>query len=315
MAVRQRPPVARRALAAAAGLLLVLVGCQTAQPEDAGPVVVVGVGSTAEQQILAALTVVAIGRVGITPEVRSDLGDTVSLRREAEQGGIDLFWDYTGAAWSLGLGQEFPPADPRESYERIAQADLDNGLVWLPATAANATLALFVRPEDLPPEPEPRGMSLWLAPILSSGQVRLCADPDFLQRPQGLAALAEVYSIDLNRLGLVSAAEAEAVERAAAGECFAALATATSGHARALGLVRVADDRSPPVYPPAFVVAPVARAGVLEELDLAAALQPVIDRLDTEVLGALNAAVEEGADPGQLAEELLADLPFATPSP
>jgi osmoprotectant transport system substrate-binding protein len=303
-----------RALVAAAVLALLAVACSPARPEAVGPTLVLGVGSTGEQRLLAALTVVALDRQGVNVDVRGDLGGTVGLRRQAARDTIDLFWDYTGAAWSLGLGQEFPPADPEESFQRVAQADLENGLVWLGPTAANATLALFVREEDFPPEGQPRGMSRWLATVLSSGGVRLCADPDFLARPQGLGALAEVYFIDLNRLGLVSAAEEQAIERAAAGDCFAALATATSGAARNAGLVRVPDDLPVPVFPPAFVVAPVARAAVLDELDLATHLEPVVGRLDTETLGRLNAAVEGGASPGEVAEEFLADVAPSTPA-
>jgi osmoprotectant transport system substrate-binding protein len=280
-------------------VVLPVAGCQ----EDSAAVVI-GVGSTTEQQVLAAVAMVALTDAGLAPELRVDLGGTVGLRREALRGSIDVFWDYTGAAWALGLGNQAPPADPTESYERVRSADEENDLVWLEPSAANATLALFVDAGDLPPDSEPRGMG-WLAGVLSGGGGALCADEDFIQRPGGLDALADAYAIDLGgRLELVPADEEAAVDGVARGRCLAGLATATSGPAYAAGLVPVADDLS--VFP-AFVVTPVARGAALRaEPRIATALDGAAERLDSRVLAQMNAAVEGGADPQDVAEELLA---------
>jgi osmoprotectant transport system substrate-binding protein len=280
-------------------VVLPVAGCQ----EDSAAVVI-GVGSTTEQQVLAAVAMVALTDAGLAPELRVDLGGTVGLRREALRGSIDVFWDYTGAAWALGLGNQAPPADPTESYERVRSADEENDLVWLEPSAANATLALFVDAGDLPPDSEPRGMG-WLAGVLSGGGGALCADADFIQRPGGLDALADAYAIDLGgRLELVPADEEAAVDGVARGRCLAGLATATSGSAYAAGLVPVADDLS--VFP-AFVVTPVARGAALRvEPRIATALDGAAERLDSRVLAQMNAAVEGGADPQDVAEEVLA---------
>ena len=289
----------------AAALLLVAVlapGCDRGQRDE--PRVVVGVGSTTEQRVLAALSVQALDSAGMAPEVRTDLGGTVGLRREALTGGIDVFWDYTGAAWALGMGQQAPPADPEESFERVRRADEGNGLTWLAPTAANATLALFVRRDDLPPQDRPRGLP-WLAGVLSSGEATLCADPEFITRAGGLESLGVAYAIDVERLtaAAVPATEEEAIRATSAGRCFAALATATSGEARLAGLVPVADDLM--VFP-AFVIAPVARSDRVDQMPgLADALARVTGRLDTEQLAVMNAAVEAGEDPGDVAEEFL----------
>ena len=287
--------------------MLVLALAVTACDRRGGPGeqrVVVGVGSTTEQRVLAALAVQALDAAGLVPEVQTDLGGTVGLRREAIGGGIDVFWDYTGAAWALGMGQQVPPSDPEESYERVRRADEDNGLTWLEPTAVNATLALFVRRDELPPEDRPRGLA-WLAGVLSSGEGTLCADPEFITRAGGLESLAGAYAIDVERLteAAVPATEAEAIRAASSGRCFAALATVTSGDARLAGLVPVADDLM--VFP-AFVVAPVARTDRVAAVPgITDALRRVSDRLDTEQLAAMNAAAERGGDPGEIAEDFL----------
>jgi osmoprotectant transport system substrate-binding protein len=291
-------------LLALAVLAAVCAGC-TAGRTEPEPALVLGVGPTTEQRVLSALTVVSLRDAGLAVTVRPlEDGDTVRLRGEAAAGRIDLFWDYTGAAWALGQNQQAPPAEPEESYARVRRADEDRGFMWLTPTAANATLALVVDAADLPPPGQPSGLT-WLARVLSAGGETLCADRDFIDRPGGLEALAAAYAIDLGRIDLRAASEQEAIRGVAEGRCFAGLATATSGAARAAGLVPLADDL---LVFPAFVVAPVAPAAAVERLPgLQAALDPVARRLDTATLAALNARAEAGANHEQLAEEFLAE--------
>lgn len=301
MRTRASSPRRRHGPVVLAAALLLAASC-VPSVSDAAPTVVVGVGASDEQRVLAALSIVALDRAGLAPEVRPDLGGTVDLRREAIRGNIDVYWDYTGAAWALGLHQQTPPADPMESYERVLRADEEHDLVWLEPTEANATLALFVR-ETAIPEDEPATLS-WLSRTLS--EQRLCADRDFIRRPGGLPDLARAYAFNLDDVQLVWAQEGAAIDRVASGECYAGLATATSGEARRAGLVPVVDDL---VVFPAFVVAPVARAPALEAVPaIAEAFAPVVALLDTPRLAALNAEVAGGADPEQLAEEVLAEL-------
>lgn len=288
----------RTQLAALAAVALLAAGCTQPAPER-GRAVKIGVGSTDEQRVLAALTIAALDQAGIVAEPRTELGGTRRLRQEARRGTIDLYWDYTGAAWALGLGQQGPPADPGESYERVRDADARQGLMWLDPTQANATLALFVRAADQPQD----GTLTALARDLSTGGKRLCADPDFIDRPAGYEALADEYSIR-QLIPLRRASEREAIAAVADGTCLAGLATATSGEATRAGLVPVADDQR--VFP-AFIVAPVARADVLERLpEIAEALRPVTTALTTSSLSKLNAQLVTGADPQALAEAFLA---------
>lgn len=284
-------------------LALLLTACaSSAAPERT---VVVGAGSTQEQSVLAALAVAALERAGFDSELRDDLGGTVALRREAIQGNIDLFWGYTGAAWVMGLHEESPPADPLESYRRVRQADEGRGLVWLGPTDVNATLTLFVDSADLP-EDRRRATLSWVSSALSGGEGVLCADSDFVHRAGGLQALADAYAINRGQLKVRVRSEDEAIEEVATGECFAGLATATSGKARNAGLVPLRDDL---VVFPAFVVAPVAREGVVERLpELPQALDPIMASLDTETLASMNAEVAAGADPSELAEQAITEM-------
>jgi len=289
-------------LVAILGAALLLASCTGRPPAgsaDPDGAVTVGVGSTDEQRVLAALTITALDRAGIAVAApRTELGGTRGLRQEARRGAIDLYWDYTGAAWSLGLGQQNPPADPRESYERVAEEDAATGLVWLSPSAVNATLALFVRPADRPED----GTMTELARELSMGGRTLCADPDFIDRPAGYAALADEYSIGA-LIPLRRAAEPEAIAAVASGACFAGLATATSGEARRAALVPIADDQR--VFP-AFIAAPVVRADVLErQPEIEQVLTLLAQSLTTDRLAELNAQLIGDTDPAMIAENFL----------
>lgn len=294
-----------RALLVGVVLLVIATACVRSSAE-AVPTVVVGVGGTAEQRVLAALTVVALEDAGMRATlVDQGLNGTLDLRSAARRGDIDLFWDYTGAAWALGLRQEAPPSAPQESYERVAQEDARrNDFIWLdPPTKANATLAFFVRSTRELPPPEGRTLS-WLAGRSAAPDFSFCADPDFIEREGGLEALAAAYSINFEQVVKRPAPEKQAIEDVAAGRCFAGLGTATSGIARNANLVPLTDDLM--VFP-AFVVGPVVREAVLEETPgLRDALDGVALLLDTtEDLALLNAAVEAGGDPRTVAQQAL----------
>lgn len=300
-----RPRVVRWVVVGVA--LAVLVGGVASACAEAGaaPTVMIGEGSSDEQRVLAAVAREALQRAGVAAEIRADLGDTLGLRRQALAEQVDLFWGYTGAAWALGLREPAPPADPLDSWERVREADRDQGLSWLEPTQANATLALVVRRSDLPADRAQRGLG-WLAGELSSGERRLCADEEFIARPDGLRSLAAEYGIDTARMPRRATSEAAAIAAVRDGMCFAGLSTATSGAARAAGLVPVTDELR--VFP-AFVIAPVVRRGSpADRPAVVDALRPVTSAIDTATMARLNAQVHAGADPAAVAAAYLDEI-------
>ncbi len=284
-----------------AGLLTAVLLTVACTDGSGRPEVRLGVGATVEQRALAGLTRVTLEELGLEVRVVPDIGDTVDVRAMMLDGDLDLYWDYTGAAWSLGLGRAQPSADPRESFEAVRAADVANGLRWYGPTQANATLALFVRAAERPADDA--GTMSWLAGQLATVPGGLCADEDFLNRPAGYAALADAYAIATTSVSTVAAGEAKAITSVASGECYAALATATSGTAVSAGLLPVIDDQG--VFP-AFVVAPVVREGGRADTEaITQALDEVSARIGTLDLAELNARVTAGEDPAEAAADLL----------
>lgn len=288
MATPRPPLLALRTAAVLLGLSVALLGC-TRPPADA-TTVRVGAGSTAEQQLLAALSVDLLRQRGVDAEVVAELGDTGAVREAALAGLVDAMWAYSGATWTLGLGLSAPPADGRESVEAVAAEEAEVGLRWLAPSGANAALALFVTAADAPAPEE--ATTTWLAGQLGQRQGAVCADAAFLEAPGGWPLLTDTYAIAGDQVTTITADETQAVAAVAAGECLAGLAPATSGAARAADMVPLADDQG--VFP-ALILAPVvAEGGRAATPPVEAALTDLAASLTTADLAALNARVLAG---------------------
>lgn len=285
-----RPPRPRRQPAWLLVLALLLTAASCGPAREAPDIVRFGAGSTAEQQLLVALSAELLVRTDVAAEVISGLGDTDAVRDAALGGRIDAYWDYSGAAWTLALGLSAPAVDAQESFEAVAAEEADNGLRWLGPSGVDAALTFFIAKGDQPADQE-ANLS-WLAGQLGARDGALCADAGYLTAPAGYGYLADTYAISTDTVTTVAAVEQEAITAVAEGGCLAGLATATSGAARSRGLVPLDDDQD--VFP-AFVAAPVVvEDGPADRPEVAAALQRLAEALDTETLAALNARVVEG---------------------
>ncbi|CAN5649673.1 hypothetical protein BH24ACT15_BH24ACT15_07190 [soil metagenome] len=299
--MRPLGPCCRTATVVSA-LLLVLTGC-TDPSGDQLPVRI-GAGSTTEQQVLAALTTELLRRSDMPAEIVSELGDTVDVRDQALDGRIDVYWDYSGAAWALSLGLTAPPINPEESFEVVADEEAGNGLKWVGPTPIDASLALFVQSSRLPSDQE-QTLS-WLAGQFGGSSAALCADGEYLAAPSGYSYLVETYAIARDQVTTRALTEGKALADTASGQCLAGLASATSGVARTLGLQALDDDLG--VFP-ALVIAPVVAAeGRGDQPDVIDLLDRLAKVLTAETLADLNGQAVGGAPIDQLAGSFLDDV-------
>ncbi len=204
--------------------------------------------------------------------------------------------------------------DPRTSFERVKRADGENGLVWLPPTQANATFAFVVAG---PPAKAARIQTLsQLAGYVNDDPAaRLCVDSEFAERPDGLEALARIYSLRNEILvqQVLPVSPAETVGRVERGECVAGLVTATDGQAWVAGLQPVQDDLK---AFPAFVVAPVVTVEVRDSRpEVVEALAPFGEAVTTTRLAQWNGRVVLGEPVESVASSASARLRItATPN-
>lgn len=305
--------------------------------ESATESVLVGSGPESESTLVAHVFAALLAAQEIPAEVKS-FDHRRDARQAIELGEVEVVPAYTGAVWLDELGWSDPPGDPRTSYERISRADAGRGLVWLPPTGVNATFTFVVRGvpatsasmevlDDLAlvvnqaaagqaPRGEQEDDALDDPPPPS--EARLCVDPAFASRADGLEAFARLYSLreEVLTSQLVLTDPDETVQAVADGRCLGGLTTATDGVAWLQDLHPLRDDLK--IFP-AFVLAPVVR----EELEssrseVVAALEPFGAAVTNQRLASWNGRVSLGEPvetvAAEVAQELLAEH-GATPSP
>jgi osmoprotectant transport system substrate-binding protein len=298
-------------------LALLLAACSSgvgAADPDGGevePPVRVATASDAETRLLAHVMVDLLEREGWEVELVEFAGADDS-RQALELGAVDVRLGYTGEAWLETLGRADPPGDPQESVASVHAHDLEDGIVWLrprfedgvDGPPANATFAFVVMG---PPgaDADLRTVSELATRLSEQSDARVCVDPEFGSRPDGLRAVLEAYSVRSDRPFLAASPE-EAVLGVAAGDCLAGLTTATDGGAWRAGLQTLVDDLE--VFP-AFVPLPQVRQEVLEERpDVRQALSPLSAELTTHLLSRGNGAVAGGVGVEEAAAELSSEL-------
>ncbi len=110
--------------------------------------VIIGTKGYVEQEILVHIMAVALNRRGIPVEIEAYPAGIRAARAALLNGRIDLYWEYTGAAWREFFDQE-PAIDcPDALFEAIREKDYENGLVWLDYAPLDNTHTLLMRREQ-----------------------------------------------------------------------------------------------------------------------------------------------------------------------
>ncbi|MHA6803911.1 glycine betaine ABC transporter substrate-binding protein [Salinifilum ghardaiensis] len=157
-----RPPHHRRLRAAGAllGLVAVLVsGCAGVSGEGNGTSTgadlrggsiareydlrgaefTVGSKEFTEQTILGEIMSNALRAAGARTQDQTGLSGSTITRQALTNREIDMYWEYSGTAWSLYLGHDDPVPGERAQYEAVKREDEQrNGIAWLgPARFGN----------------------------------------------------------------------------------------------------------------------------------------------------------------------------------
>ena len=154
-----------------------------------------------EQLILGQILVKALEDAGADVNDQTAIFGSENTRTALESGDVDMYWEYTGTAWSVHLGREIgeAPGDPVELYNAVKTGDLEeNGIVWLDMTQVNNPYALGLlrsRAEEL-------GVSTIsdFANIANTDpeNATLCGATEWLTRDDGFPALAAEYGFELS---------------------------------------------------------------------------------------------------------------------
>lgn len=296
-------------------MIVAAVACTGQQPGEPrthsfdldGAVLAVGSKDFTEQLVLGEIAVHALEAAGATVDNRVGLQGSQNVRALLLAGELDLYWEYTGTAWTTYLERTARFDTPTEQYEAVATADLqNNGIRWL-------TPAPFENSYAIAATPTTAGNIETLSDLASlvredPDAVEFCAAQEFLHRPDGLPGLQDHYDFELSpdRIHLM---DLHAIYPAVArgqpcnfGEVFS-----TNGRLAELDLTILDDDRTFfPYYRPAITL----RTTTLQDHpDIAPLFQLIASHLDRDEIVELNRQVEvEGRHPSDVARAWVATL-------
>jgi len=282
-------------------LTLFFAGSSLAQDKR----ITIGGKNFTEQYLLPELAKLLLEEEGFNVNLRTGVGTAIA-RQSLETGQIDMYYEYTGTAYTVFYQEEDPEVmtDPQKVYEWVKEKDAEKGLIWLEPVEFNNTYTLMMRRED--------SERLGVITISDFGQfveenpdeITFALEAEFWERPDGFRALMDLYGFRM---------PVRAVKRMDMGLTYLALRNdqvtsamgfATDGRIAAFDLVNLEDDKNFfPVYNPAVVI----RKEVLDSHpEIRDILRPLGEKLDTDAMQMLNAEVDvEHRDVTTVAREWL----------
>jgi len=211
-------PKARRRLLGLLAALLCLVACE-ATLRQSGPAISVFSGRTAQQRILAEVTLQTLQHHGYAVEDKSGWGSEWQVRQAMAAGNADLCWAYTNDTWTLHLRHDEPIWNSSELYTKVRDEDALNGITWLPPSPCVDGLALITT-RDLA---EAHG--LWsiedLIDILVrvDPALRLGVSEELAKAAGGLVGLERRYGYSFQERYIVTVTPEAAYDALLADEC------------------------------------------------------------------------------------------------
>ncbi|MFJ9714919.1 glycine betaine ABC transporter substrate-binding protein [Streptomyces sp. NPDC101213] len=256
--------------------------------------------SFTESLILGAMLGIAFEAAGADVLDRTGIQGSIGGREAIRKGDADAMYEYTGTAWITYQGNSEPITDPRRQWEAVRDADVRNGVTWLPQSRLNNTYALAMNRANYE-KYGTRTLSEVAALSRSDPKaVTLCVEGEFANRADGLPGMQKAYGMDVPTDRITQMDTGIIYTQTAKGSCTYGEVFTTDGRIRSMDLVVMADDKK---FFPNYNAAPVINTGTFEKWPaIAEVIDPVTARLDNAVAQELNAKVDvDGEDPHQVA--------------
>lgn len=266
---------------------LILPGSVLAKDKN----LIVGGKNFTEQLLLPELAGILLEQAGFDVTLKTGVGSVIA-RKSLENAQLDLYYEYTGTAYTLYYKQKDTKimTVPEKVYDWVKKADSEKGLVWLDPVKFNNTYTLMMSKA----EAEKLGIK-----SISDLGVYVTKNPDklifalgaeFWERPDGFKGIMKTYNFKLPvkqvqkmSMGLTYQALKKGLVDSAAG-------FATDGRIAAFDFVNLVDDK---FFFPVYNPVPVVRKGILDKYpEIKGILKPIADNLTTEEMQQLNKAVD-----------------------
>ncbi|MEU3373777.1 glycine betaine ABC transporter substrate-binding protein [Streptomyces sp. NPDC006660] len=236
---------------------------------------------------------------------RTNLPGSISAREAIVKGDADAMYDYTGTGWITFLGHSKPITDPAAQWRAVRDADLKNGVTWLPQSALNNTYSLGISQANNATYHLKTLSDVAALAKKDPSAVTICVENEFASREDGLVGMEKAYgmSIPASRIQKMDAGIIY-TQVSKSNSCLLGEVFTTDGRIQAMNLATVEDDKH---FFPNYNAAPVVHSRTYAKYPaIAALLDPLSAKLTTQVARSLNAKVDvEGQDPHDVALEWL----------
>ncbi|MGW1213485.1 glycine betaine ABC transporter substrate-binding protein [Streptomyces sp. NPDC002499] len=253
-----------------------------------------------EQLILGAMMGIAFEAAGADVLDRTGIQGSIGAREAVKSGDADGMYEYTGTAWITYQGNSKPITDPEQQWQAVHDADLKNGLTWLPPSALNNTYALAMNQSHYKKYGTKTLSDVAALSKSDPGAVSVCVESEFANRADGLPGMEKAYGMSLPAKNITQMDTGIIYTQVAKGSCTYGEVFTTDGRIRSMNLAVMRDDRK---FFPNYNVAPEINSKALEKYPaIAEILEPITKKLNNTVAQSLNAKVDvDGEDPHQVA--------------
>ncbi|MET7703854.1 glycine betaine ABC transporter substrate-binding protein [Streptomyces sp. NPDC005485] len=253
-----------------------------------------------EQLILGAIMGIAFQAAGADVLDRTGIQGSIGAREAVKNGDADGMYEYTGTAWITYLGNSEPITDPQKQWQAVHDADLKNGLTWLPPSRLNNTYALAMNQAKFKKYGTKTLSDVAALAKSDPGAVTLCVESEFANRADGLPGMEKKYGMSLPAKNITQMDTGIIYTQVKKGSCTYGEVFTTDGRIKSMNLAVMEDDKK---FFPNYNVAPEINSKALKEHpEIAEVLDPITKKLDNTVAQTLNAKVDvDGQDPHQVA--------------
>ncbi|MFJ2773302.1 glycine betaine ABC transporter substrate-binding protein [Streptomyces sp. NPDC087300] len=257
-----------------------------------------------EQLILGAIMGIAFQAAGADVLDRTGIQGSIGAREAVKSGDADAMYEYTGTAWITYQGNSKPITDPQKQWQAVREADLKNGITWLPPATLNNTYALAINKKN---EAKYKPKTLSDVAALSKSDpkaVTLCVESEFASRDDGLPGMQKAYGMKISNSNITKMDTGIIYTQVSKGTCTFGEVFTTDGRIKAMDLSVMADDKH---FFPNYNAAPEINSKSLKEHpEIAEVLAPITAKLNNTVARDLNSKVDvEGQDPHEVAKDWL----------
>lgn len=301
--------ITRRTALKAGGVTLVGMssgGCLSLINGSSGKSIVISSKNFTEQFVLSQLSIKLLENEGHELEDKTGLGGSPANFKAIKSGKSDMYWEYTGTAWSNVLDKETQVSDPQKLYNKVDRAYNKKWQIdWLRKAPFNNTYVIMANPKWA----QKTGVKTLseLAKYVKNNDVnaKIAMNPEMEKRQDSWGGLPEAYGFAdaaKQKMNPVTMKIGLAYKAVANNQAQLGFGFATDPKIQKYNLPILNDDKN------FFIIynpAPNARDQKFDK-SLKSTMNKIAPKLDTETMRSLNAKVDiEGKDPGTVAENFL----------